>query len=96
MHEADSVRDQDIARFVVSEFGRQAKATSGNSHGKVTAVASGLYSVEVDGKTRTGLSASVGTYRVGDWVTVARMGGGSQAFQIIGQSSFMGDSNETA
>lgn len=90
------MRDQDIARFVVSEFGRQARATAAHRHGKVTALASGLYSVSVDGTTMTGLSASVGTYRVGDWVTVARMGGGSQAFQIIGQSSFMGDSNETA
>lgn len=94
MHEADSVRDQDVARFVVSEFGRQSRATAAHRHGKVTSATSGLYNVEVYGSTLTGLSASAGTYRVGDWVTVARMGGGTQAFQIVGQSSFMGGSNE--
>lgn len=88
------MRDQDVARFVVSEFGKQARATAAHRHGKVTALSGGLYSVEVDGSTMTGLSASVGTYPVGAWVTVARMGGGSQAFQIVGQSAFMGGSNE--
>lgn len=82
---------QDIARFVVDQVGRQARQTAAHRHGKVTAAANGLHDVEVDGTTLTGLSASVGgTYQVGDWVTVARMSGGSQAFQIIGQSAFMG------
>ena len=95
MHEANPVRDQDVARFVVSEFGKQARATAAHRHGKVTAASGGLHDVEVDGNTMTGLSSSVGrTYTVGEWVTVARMGGGSQGFQIIGQSSFMGGSNE--
>lgn len=85
------MRDQDIARFVVDQVGKQARATAAHRHGKVVAAANGLHDVEVDGSTLSGLSSAVGrNYTVGEWVTVARMAGGSQAFQIIGQSAFMG------
>lgn len=82
---------QDVARFVVDQFGKQARATSAHRHGRVVAAANGLHDVSVDGTTMTGLSSAVGrSYAVDEWVTVARMAGGTQAFQIIGQSAFMG------
>lgn len=85
------MRPQDLARFVVDQVARQARSTAAHRHGKVTASADGLHDVEVDGTTLTGLSAAVGSsYQVGDWVTVGRMSGGQQGFQIVGHSAFLG------